>query len=55
MDFVNIAKNAKVIDYKRATGFEALIGYLYLIGNYARMNELMELGYNAIDQKEQKC
>ena len=51
----NVAKNAKVIDYKKATGFEALIGYLYLIGNYARMNELMELGYNAIDQKEQKC
>ena len=44
----NIAKNAKVIDYKRATGFEALLGYLYLIDNTTRLTELMDLGYNVI-------
>ncbi len=46
----NIAKNAKVVDYKRATGFEALLGYLYLTGNTNRLNELMQLGYNAITE-----
>lgn len=30
-------KNADVRDYRMATGFEALIGYLYLIGNKQRI------------------
>ena len=30
------AKNASVADYRRATGFEALIGYLYLTGQPER-------------------
>lgn len=36
------AKNASIKDYRRATGFEALIGYLYLDGQKERMLELME-------------
>ncbi len=32
-----IPKNADVRDYRMATGFEALIGYLYLIGNKERL------------------
>lgn len=36
------AKNASIKDYRRATGFEALIGYLYLDGQKERMHELME-------------
>ena len=51
----NIAKNAKVVDYKRATGFEALLGYLYLIGNMDRLTEIMQIGYEAIASKETKC
>lgn len=39
----SVAKNANVIDYKRATGFEAVVGYLYLIGNYNRLNEILNL------------
>ncbi len=35
------AKNATIGDYRRATGFEALIGYLYLSGQYMRMVELI--------------
>ncbi len=31
------AKNASVIDYRKATGFEALCGYLYLTGKQERM------------------
>ena len=37
------AKNASIVDYRRATGFEAVIGYLYLIGNMARLNEILNL------------
>jgi ribonuclease-3 family protein len=35
------AKNADVIDYKYATGLEALIGYLYLIGEIERLEEIL--------------
>lgn len=38
------AKNATMSDYRNATGFEALIGYLYLNGNTERMLELINLG-----------
>lgn len=31
------AKNASVIEYRKATGFEALCGYLYLQGRQERM------------------
>ena len=46
----NVAKNAKVVDYKRATGFEAVLGYLYLTKNTQRLEYIMNLGYNAIQQ-----
>lgn len=36
-----VAKNASVADYHRATGFEALIGYLYLDGQDERLMELV--------------
>ena len=39
----NIAKNAKVNDYKRATGLEALLGYLYLCGKNERLNEILRM------------
>jgi len=35
------AKHASMAEYKKATGFEALIGYLYLSGQRARMEELI--------------
>lgn len=34
-------KNANVIEYKIATGVEALIGYLYIEGKSDRISELM--------------
>lgn len=37
------AKNASIIDYRTATGFEALVGYLYLMKNYDRMAELVSI------------
>lgn len=38
-----IAKNATVADYKKASGLEALIGYLYLIGEHDRLNNLLKI------------
>lgn len=44
-------KNADMSDYRKATGFEALIGYLYLSGEEKRLNELMNIAYeNALDK-----
>lgn len=34
-------KNADIIDYKMATAFEALIGYLYLSGEIKRLEEII--------------
>lgn len=45
-----IPKNADVQDYKYATGFEALIGYLYLLKRYDRLAEVLEL-ILALDEK----
>lgn len=46
------AKNASVTDYRMATGFEALIGYLYLSGQNGRMMKLvgncLEMYYTAL-------
>lgn len=39
------AKNASIIDYRTATGLEALVGYLYLSGQHGRLVELMKLGF----------
>ena len=40
-----VPKNADIRDYRRATGFEALIGYLYLSGENERLNDLMGEAY----------
>ena len=36
-------KNADVFDYRYATGFEALIGFLYLTGQIDRLMEIIRL------------
>ena len=42
-----MAKNATMGDYRRATGFEALMGYLYLTEQEMRMLELIKEGLKA--------
>ena len=37
------SKNADIVDYKRATGLEALLGYLYLSGKVDRLNEILKM------------
>ena len=41
---VSMAKNATMHDYRHATGFEALMGYLYLTGQTNRMIDLVKIG-----------
>ncbi|NLN97471.1 MAG: ribonuclease III [Eubacteriaceae bacterium] len=44
-------KNAKVIDYRRATGFECLLGYLKLTNQTHRLWELMEKSIHCLDSE----
>ena len=46
-----MAKNASVADYRKATGLEALIGYLYLSDRFGRVLELMKLGMEKAGQE----
>lgn len=39
-----MAKNATMSDYRKATGFEALMGYLYLQDEFERLVELVKIG-----------
>lgn len=43
------AKNATVADYRKATGFEALVGYLYLQGREERIIELTKIGLKKLE------
>lgn len=40
-----IPKNADIADYRRATGFEALLGFLYLKNDSARLEYIMHSAY----------
>ncbi len=44
-----MAKNSTVADYRRATGFEALMGYLYLKDEMERMMELILKGLDGME------
>ena len=43
------AKNASVSDYRKATGFEALLGYLYLKDDEDRIIEIVKKGLEILD------
>lgn len=45
-------KNADVTEYRMATGFETLVGYLYLSGEDDRLTYLLEIAYKTIIEKE---
>ena len=47
-----VAKHAAVIDYRKATGVEALIGYLYLNGEMERAVRLIGTGLGAGEDNE---
>ena len=49
---VTTAKHATVVDYRTATGFEALCGYLYLTGRLERLVTLISHGFEKIGELE---
>lgn len=46
----SMAKHATMIDYRMATGFEALMGYLYLTEQYERLFTLVHDGLEKIGE-----
>ena len=46
-----MAKNATMADYRKATGFEALMGYLYLKDEFPRIVELVKHGIEMMKLK----
>ncbi|MCM3786546.1 ribonuclease III [Neobacillus mesonae] len=47
-----VPKNADVQEYRHATAFECLVGYLYLSGEQARLCELIDLGIIGMEQEK---
>ncbi|HIY31037.1 MAG TPA: ribonuclease III [Candidatus Mediterraneibacter avicola] len=47
---VSAAKNQSITDYRRATGFEALIGFLYLEHRYERLTQLISIGLASMEE-----
>lgn len=52
---VTPAKNQTITDYRRATGFEALLGYLYLKQDYKRLLDLVKIGLDSLDEGEDEA
>ena len=46
------AKNASIHDYRKATGFEALVGYLYLSGRQERLIEIVKAAVDVVCEEE---
>lgn len=46
-----MAKNATMLDYRKATGFEALMGYLYLKEDIERLIDLVKTGLGKGEQE----
>ncbi len=44
----SVPKSATVADYRSSTGFEALVGYLYLSKNYERLSVIVEKAFAII-------
>ena len=52
---VSPAKNQSITDYRRATGFEALLGYLYLKKDYQRLLDLVKIGLDSLESDKADC
>lgn len=46
-----MAKNATMSDYRKATGLEALVGYLYLTDRFERLVELIKIAVDGLKLK----
>ncbi len=45
-------KNADISDYRYATGFESLIGYLYLTNQTERMSHILERSFELMNKEK---
>ena len=50
---ISPAKNQSITDYRRATGFEALLGYFYLKKEWKRMLDLVKIGLDSLQEEEE--
>lgn len=48
-NIASVSKNVDVVSYKRATGFEALLGYLYVKGDKSRLDELVKISIDKLN------
>ncbi len=48
----NIPKNVEMVDYRKSTGVEALLGYLFLKGDNDRINEIVNYIISTIEGSE---
>ena len=48
---ISPAKNQSITDYRRATGFEALLGYLYLKKDWKRLLDLVKIGLDSLGRE----
>ena len=46
------AKNATRTEYRKATGFEAVLGYLYLKEDFERLTDVVKMGLDALQEAE---
>ena len=50
----SVPHSASAVDYRRATGMEALFGYLFLTGRERRLSELFDICYPAEDNVDER-
>lgn len=48
-NITTVSKNVDIVEYKKATGFEALIGDLYLQKDIARLEEIIHMAIQVVE------
>lgn len=49
MKTVSAPRSCSISEYRRATGLEVLMGYLFLLGRQERLDELLNIGIRKLD------
>ena len=48
---IHAPRKSEILEYRHATGLEALVGYLYITGRKERLTEILNLCYQSADQQ----
>lgn len=51
-NIATVSKNVDIVEYKKATGFEALIGELYLLKRIDRLEEIINMSIKVIETND---